>query len=138
MRVLSASAAVLLLFIGSVGLGQEAAKNKFVAVIGPDGIQKVEISGGSYYFDPNDIVVKVNVPVELVVKKAGGATPHNIFLKAPEAGIDFHVSLGKEPKTIKFTPTKVGIYPFWCTERAPLSSKSHKDHGMTGVLEVVD
>lgn len=138
MRIIRTSAAVLILLLGSAGFGQEAAQNRFTAVIGPDGVQKVEITGGSYYFDPNDIVVKVNVPVELVVRKAGGSTPHSFFLKAPEAGIDFNVTLGKEPKTIKFTPTKIGKYPFWCTKRAPLSSKSHKDHGMTGVLEVVD
>lgn len=138
MRVLRVSAAVFILLLGSAGLGQETAKNKFVAVIGPDGVQKVEITGGSYYFNPNDIVVKVNVPVELVVKKEGGSTPHSIFLKAPEAGIDFSVNLKVEPTSIKFTPTKVGLYPFWCTKRAPLSSKSHKDHGMTGVLEVVE
>ena len=137
MKVLRVTAAVFVLLLGSAGLGQETAKNKFVAVIGPDGVQKVEITGGSYYFNPNDIVVKVNVPVELIVKKEG-STPHSIFLKAPEAGIDFNVTLGNEPKTIKFTPTKVGTYPFWCTKRAPLSSKSHKDRGMTGVLEVVD
>lgn len=137
MKRLLTSAAVLVLILGSAGLGQETAKNKFVAVIGADGVQKVEITAGSYYFNPNDIVVKVNVPVELVVKKEG-STPHSIFLKAPEAGIDFNVNLGNEPKTIKFTPTKVGTYPFWCTKRAPLSSKSHKDHGMTGVIEVVD
>ncbi|HMA53362.1 MAG TPA: quinol oxidase, partial [Acidobacteriota bacterium] len=75
--------------------------------------------------------------VELKVKKEGG-TPHGILLKAPEAGIDFDVTLGKDPKSITFTPTKVGTYPFWCPKRAPLSKKSHKDHGMTGVLEVVD
>ena len=138
MRALKAAAVILILLLGSAGYGQEAAQNRFVAVIGTDGVQRVEITGGSYYFDPNDIVVKVNVPVVLTVKKAGGATPHSIALKAPEAGIEFSVSLGKEPKTIKFTPTKVGTYPFWCTKRAPFSSKSHKDHGMTGVLEVVD
>ena len=138
MKILRVSAAAFVLLLGSVGLGQETAKNKFVAVIGPDGVQKVEITGGSYYFNPNDIVVKVNVPVELVVKKGGGSAPHSIYLKAPEAGIDFDVSLSNEPKTIKFTPTKVGTYPFWCTKRAPLSSKSHKDRGMTGVLEVVE
>ena len=137
MKILRVSAAAFVLLLGSVGLGQETAKNKVVAVIGADGVQKVEITGGSYYFNPNDIVVKVNVPVELIVKKEG-STPHSIFLKAPEAGIDFNVTLGNEPKTIKFTPTKVGTYPFWCTKRAPMSSKSHKDRGMTGVLEVVD
>jgi plastocyanin len=137
MRIRWASAAALALFLGVVGFGQEPAKGRFVAVIGDDGVQRVEITGGSYYFDPNDIVVKVNVPVELRVKKAGGSTPHSIALKAPEAGIDFSVSLGKEPKSIKFTPTKVGTYPFWCTKKLPFL-KSHKDHGMTGVLEVVE
>jgi plastocyanin domain-containing protein len=127
-----------MLLLGSAGFGQEAAQAPFVAVIGTDGVQRVEITGGSYYFSPNHIVVKVNVPVVLVIKKAGGATPHSIFLKAPEAGIDFAVNLKTEPTNISFTPTKVGTYPFWCTKRAPLSSKSHKDHGMTGVLEVVD
>jgi hypothetical protein len=132
-------ALVLGLFVLALsGLGQDPAPAGTRAVVGPDGVQRIEVVGGSYYFDPNVIIVKVNVPVELIVKKAGGTTPHSIFLKAPEAGIDFNVKLGKEPKTIKFTPTKVGQYPFWCTKRAPLSSKSHKDHGMTGVLEVVE
>jgi len=138
MRVLRASVAVLTLLLGSLSYGQESRGNRFVAVIGPDGVQRVEITGGSYYFDPDDIVVKVNVPVVLMVKKAGGIVPHSIALKAPEAGIDFSVSLRKDPTSISFTPTKVGKYPFWCTKRAPLSSKSHKDRGMTGVLEVVE
>ena len=46
-------------------------------------------------------------------------------------------SLGDQPKTIKFTPTKVGKYSFWCTHKIPFS-KSHRDRGMNGVLEVVE
>ena len=138
MRIMKASTAVLILLLGFAGFGQESKGNAFVAVIGPDGVQRVEITGGKYYFDPDTIVVKVNVPVLLVVKKTGGIVPHSIALKAPEAGIDFSVSLHTTPTSISFTPTKAGKYPFWCTKRAPFSSKSHKDHGMTGVLEVVD
>lgn len=138
MRILRTSVLVLILLLGAIGYGQESKGNAFVAVIGPDGVQRVEITGGKYYFDPDTIVVKVNVPVMLVVKKTGGIIPHSIALKAPEAGIDFSVSLHKTPTSISFTPTKVGTYPFWCTKRAPFSSKSHKDHGMTGVIEVVE
>ena len=137
MRIWRASAAVLILLAGSMGSAQDAKENRITAIMGEDGVQRAEIVGGSYYFAPDYIVVKVNVPVELKVKKAGGATPHSIALKAPEAGIDFAVSLGKEPKIISFTPTKVGKYPFWCTKRF-LFLKSHKAHGMTGVLEVVE
>jgi plastocyanin domain-containing protein len=137
MKLSASSAVVLVLAVVTMAFGQAAKESRIVATVGTDGIQRVKITGGSYYFDPNVIVVMVNVPVELVVKKAGGSTPHSIVLKAPEAGIDFSVSLGKEPKSIKFTPTKVGKYEFWCSKRF-LFLKSHKEHGMTGVLEVVE
>lgn len=111
-------------------------EKRFVATVGPDGVQHVEISGGEYYFDPNYIVVKVNVPVELTVKKAPGYVPHDIAVKAPEAGIDFKTDIGKKPQTIKFTPTKVGKYEMECDKRL-LWFKSHKDRGMDGFIEVV-
>ncbi len=117
--------------------GQVRTEKRTVAEIGADGVQRVEVIGGSYYFDPNVIVVKVNVPVELRVRKESGITPHNMVLKAPEAGINFSVSLSTTPKSITFTPTKTGKYPFECTHKL-LFFKSHKDHGMTGILEVVD
>ena len=50
MRIPQVSAAVFILLLGSVGLGQETAKNKFVAVIGADGVQKVEITGRQLLF----------------------------------------------------------------------------------------
>ena len=96
-----------------------------------------EVIGGEYYFDPNYIVVKVNKPVELNVKKTGGYTPHNIVVKAPEAGINFSESMGKEPKVIKFTPTAVGKYPMYCSKKLPFV-KSHRDRGMDGFIEVVE
>ncbi len=113
-------------------------EKRFVAAVGVDGVQHVEISGGEYYFDPNYIVVKVNVPVELSVKKAKGYVPHDIVVKAPDAGIDFKVDLSdKEAKTIKFMPTKTGKYEMECNKRF-LFFKIHKDRGMDGFIEVVE
>jgi plastocyanin domain-containing protein len=126
-----ALAAAALLF------GQTTPEKRTVAEIGADGVQRVEVIGGSYYFDPAVIVVKVNVPVELRVRKESGITPHDMVLKAPEAGIDFSVSLSTTPKSITFTPKKTGKYPFECTHKL-LFFKSHKDQGMHGILEVVD
>jgi hypothetical protein len=84
------------------------------ATLGADGIQRAEVTGGDYYFDPNYIIVKVNKPVELTVKKAGGYVPHDMIVKAPEAGIDFKVNLdAKKPEIVRFTPTKVGRYPIY-------------------------
>ncbi len=122
---------------GQAGHDHGSMKEKrFAAAVGPDGVQHVEITGGEYYFDPNYIVVKVNVPVELKVKKAGGFIPHDIVVKAPEAGINFDVDLKKDAKPITFVPTKVGKYEMYCSRKL-IFAKSHKEKGMDGWIEVV-
>ena len=108
----------------------------YKATIDKSGAQKVEMLAGSYFFKPNDVMVKVNVPVEITIKKESGVAPHDIVLHAPEAGIDFKVELNTEQKVIKFTPTKVGKYPFYCDHR--FLFWSHRARGMEGILEVTD
>ena len=115
-------------------------EKRFVAVVGADGVQQVTIVGGEYYFDPNHIVVKANVPVELLVRKAADSSwfiPHDLVAKSPEAGIEFKATLKKETQTITFTPTRAGMYPLYCGKKPPFG-KSHKDRGMEGVIEVVE
>jgi plastocyanin len=125
---------VLLLF--ALLPAQAAEEKTFVAVIGPDGVQRVTITSGSYFFDPNRITVKANTKVELMVMKEGGITPHDIEMKSPEAGMEFSEGLSSTPKVISFTPTKPGNYPFFCGKKAPFS-KSHRERGMEGIIEVV-
>ena len=108
----------------------------YKATIDKSGAQKVEMLAGSYFFKPNDVIVKVNVPVEITIKKEPGFAPHDIVLHAPEAGIDVKVELSTEQKVIKFTPTKVGKYPFYCDHR--FLFWSHRARGMEGILEVTD
>ncbi len=115
----------------------EEPKKVFIAKVDPDGIQRIKMLGGEYFFDPNYVIVKVNIPVELSVRKEPSIVPHNIIIKAPEAGIDIKESFGSDPKIIKFTPTKTGKFPFYCDKRF-LFFRSHKSQGMEGVLEVTD
>ncbi len=111
-------------------------RDVYKATVDSSGVQKVEVLAGSYFFKPNDIIVKVNAPVEISIKKEAGIAPHDIVLHAPEAGIDFKVQLGTEPKVIKFTPTKIGKYPFYCDHR--FLFWSHRAKGMEGTLEVTE
>jgi plastocyanin len=127
----------LLLLCPVLGAAEEAQKRSVTATVDADGVQRVQMVGGGYYFDPYHVRVKVDVPVELHVVKDKGMVPHNIVLRAPEAGIDFDENLGSEPKIIRFTPTRTGSYPFACSKRL-LFFESHQDKGMEGVLEVVD
>jgi plastocyanin domain-containing protein len=122
----------------SMGISAFGVEEKTVrAVIGTDGVQRVEIVGGEYFFEPKHVIVKVNVPVELTVRKEAYIIPHTIVIKAPEAGIDFNESMGRDPKIIKFTPTKVGTYPMYCDKKPPFLA-SHREKGMEGVLEVIE
>ncbi len=130
-------ACVMLFACASLAAGAGDKEKVFRATVGDDGVQRVEVIGGSYFFNPNHIIVKVNVPVELTVRKESGIVPHTIVVKAPEAGIDFDVALASEPKLIRFTPTRPGTYPMYCSKKL-LFFESHREKGMEGVIEVVE
>lgn len=106
------------------------------ATIAADGVQRVRIEGGSYFFKPNRVIVRVNVPVELSVS-AGGLIPHTFVIQSPEAGIAVDQSLSGDAQTIRFTPSATGQYPFYCRNKL-LFFKSHRENGMEGILEVVE
>lgn len=133
-KCLFAILVLLLIFSAGVVNGEN---KQFIASIDQDGVQRVEVLAGEYFFDPNYIVVKVNVPVEIKIKKEPTIVPHSFITKAPEAGMDIYESLSSEPKIIRLTPTKVGKYPFYCDKKF-LFSKSHREKGMEGVIEVIE
>jgi plastocyanin len=101
-----------------------------------DGVQRIRIVAGSYFFKPNHIVVKVNVPVELTASRESGITPHDLVIRADEAGLAVKEDLGTEPKKITFTATKPGKYAIYCSKKLPFVA-GHREKGMEGVLEVV-
>ena len=95
------------------------------------------MTSGEYYFDPDHIIVKVNIPVELKVKREPGIVPYNIVMSEPEAGIVFKEDVSTEPKVITFTPKKTGKFPFYCDKKL-LFFKSHRERGKEGILEVAE
>lgn len=101
-------------------------------------LQVIEVKLGSYYIKPEKITVKRDQPVTLNLVNEATFIPHNLVIKAPEAGIDIavDVSAGKTA-SVSFTPTKSGSYAMICSKEPPFG-KSHKEKGMHGVLEVVD
>jgi plastocyanin domain-containing protein len=136
MKRMRASAIFLAIFILCFALAAIGQIKVHKAVIDKDGIQRVNMLAGNYFFDPNHIVVKVDVPVEITIKREPGITPHDFVIKEPEAGIDISETLSTEPKIIQFTPKKPGTYPFYCNKKL-LFLKSHRDKGMEGIIEVV-
>lgn len=125
-----ASVLALVMLAMSPALAQEPTKPD------ADGVQRIRIVAGSYFFKPNHIVVKVNVPVELTASRESGITPHDLVIRADEAGLAVKEDLGTEPKKIVFTATKPGKYAIYCSKKLPFVA-GHRDKGMEGVLEVV-
>lgn len=106
------------------------------ALLDEDGYQRAEIvAEGSYRFTPPHIIVRLGVPVKLKVHLTSWLVPHNIAMNSPEAGMKFSVSLSDLKRTIRFTPTAVGRYPFYCDKKF-LFFKSHREKGMEGIIEV--
>jgi plastocyanin domain-containing protein len=113
------------------------AEKIYKASVDEDGIQRITVLGGNYFYDPDYIIVKVNVPVELIMQKESGIVPHNIVIQEPEAGMDIRESMISKPQIITFTPAKVGRYPFYCDKKL-FFFKSHREKGMEGILEVIE
>lgn len=109
----------------------------YQATVTADGLQHVRIEGGSYFFKPNHVIVKVNVPVELTVSVEKSLIPHTFVIQSPEAGISVDEKLSSDAKNIRFTPGTVGKFHFYCKNKL-LFFKSHREKGMEGVLEVVE
>lgn len=134
---------VLVFCLGLAGHGMGRAadapteKTVYRASVSADGIQHVKIEGGAYFFKPSRVIVKRNVPVELTVGVSKSLIPHTFVMQSPETGISIDEDLSTTAKSIRFTPSAVGNYPFYCKNKL-LFFESHREKGMEGVLEVVE
>jgi len=102
------------------------------ATVSADSVQHVRVVAHSYWFEPNRVVVKAGVPVELTIKNAAFMVPHNFTCTEPEADVIVSKDLGmfRGSKTVRFTPTTPGEYEFYC------HVGSHAKKGMKGMLVV--
>ncbi|WMC11690.1 quinol oxidase [Oceanimonas pelagia] len=125
------------LVLGLMPLVPEAMSAPVPARLDPDGVQRLEVVGGSYFFRPDHIVVKAGVPVELTVSREPGLVPHSLVIWSPRMGIDVEVTLNSLGRVIRFTPESTGQTPFYCREKL-LFFAGHRARGMAGIMEVVE
>jgi plastocyanin len=114
---------------------QQQAKAQ-VLKVDPDGVQRVTVLAGSYFFKPNHIIVKADTPVEILASREAGLAPHDLVIQAPDGAALVQQDLATEPRKIAFTPRKPGKYPMYCSKKPPLMA-SHRERGMEGILEVI-
>ena len=101
------------------------------AAMADDGVQRIKVEMHSYYFEPNRIVVKRDIPVEIVLSNSSHVVPHNFTLNG--AGVNVSEDKwGWGHDTVRFTPTQTGEFEFVCHKG------DHAEKGMKGTLVVTD
>ena len=124
-----------LLLISLITLTSFAAEPLAVPIFS-DEVQRAEIIADSYSYSPDHLIVKSNVPVELIIDSKTWIVPHNFVLKDADAGLDIKQDIPAGKKiVVKFTPTRPGKFKFYCDKKL-LFFKSHEDRGMKGIIEV--
>ena len=132
-RLIVVAGTVALLTTGcSAGFNRPV--REFTAVVGDDHVQRIRVTTHSFWFEPNRIVVKRGIPVELTIRNGAFFVPHDFSCEAKEAGIEVDQKVGMfhGSKIVRFTPTRAGEYPFHCDVDA------HANKGMMGALVVVE
>ena len=125
------------LYIGLVAgcaSGLNRPVREVTATMGADQVQHLTVTTHSFYFEPNRLVVKRGIPVELTVKNGALFVPHDFSCEAKDAGIEVDQPVGMfhGSKTVRFTPTRSGEYHFHC------DVDGHAKKGMMGTLVVVE
>lgn len=115
----------------SSGIGRPV--NELRVLTDPDGVQRVRVVAHTWWFDPNRVVVKANVPVELTLRNSSWIVPHNLTITAPETDVMVSLDVGvlRRQDTVRFTATHAGEYEFRC------HVDGHARKGMKGRLVVL-
>lgn len=111
-----------------------AAAQGVSATVDANGVQHVSIVGGSYFFRPSHVLARANQPLEIRLSVEPGLIPHHFVLKGPDGRQLADVDLSTRAQTLRLT-LAAGSYPFYCPNRL-LWFESHRERGMTGVLQV--
>ncbi|HJV24197.1 MAG TPA: quinol oxidase [Aromatoleum sp.] len=130
---LSSCSLIAMLFAsGSAASADDAPPQQ--ATADADGVQRVAIVGGSYFFKPDKVVAKAGQPLEISVRMEQGIVPHRFVLDGPNGKPAAEVELSAAPRTVR-VELPPGEYQFYCPNRL-LMFKSHRERGMTGTLQV--
>jgi hypothetical protein len=103
------------------------------AVVEADGVQRVRISCGSNFFDPREIVVKKDVPLDLIVRTTNKLPRQNFLLLLPGQASTHPIEPASRP--IRFLPSAPGQYVMLC--RTPGVQEDEKSQAKKrGILHI--
>jgi plastocyanin len=101
-------------------------KEEIVTTDEENGVNIVNVEGGSFYFKPNVITVKKGETVTIVLNSVD--MMHDLVID----GLNVRTEIAKSGETaeVEFTASEAGEFEFYC------SVGNHRANGMTGTLIV--
>jgi plastocyanin len=125
---------LLALTLAGCSSGLNHPVQEVIAKEGPDQVQHVRVTAHTYWYEPNRVIVKRGMSVDLTVQNGAWFVPHSFGCSGKDAGFDLDLRLGMfhGSKHARFTPTRAGEYAFRC------GVDHHAMKGMTGTLVVVE
>ena len=101
-----------------------------------DGVQRIKIVLGSYFYSPNEIIIQANEPVIIELENESFWTPHNFVIGDPKMNMHHEINVSPgDTVNLQLLLVSPGRYTFYCNNQL-LFFPSHRKEGMEGVLEV--
>ncbi len=107
-----------------------------ILIPGQDGVQRIKIVLGSYFYSPNEIIIQANEPVIIELENESFWTPHNFVIGDPKMNMHHEINVSPgDTVNLQLLLVSPGRYTFYCNNQL-LFFPSHRKEGMEGVLEV--
>jgi hypothetical protein len=99
-----------------------------------DGVQRVNVSCGTNFFDPRELVGKKDVPLDLIVRTPGNLPDQSFLVLLPGPALERVV--GRVPLAIRILPNIQGQFTILC--RTPGVPEDQKTQAKKrGILTIV-
>ena len=107
-----------------------------ILIAGQDGVQRIKVVLGSYFYSPNEIIIQANEPVIIELENESFWTPHNFVIGDPKMNMHHEINVSPgDTVNLQLLLVSPGRYTFYCNNQL-LFFPSHREEGMEGVLEV--
>ena len=107
-----------------------------ILIPGQDGVQRIKIVLGSYFYYPNEIIIQANEPVIIELENESFWTPHNFVIGDPKMSMHHEINVSPgDTVNLQLLLVSPGRYTFYCNNQL-MFFPSHREECMEGVLEV--
>ena len=95
-----------------------------ILIPGQDGVQRIKIVLGSYFYSPNEIIIQANKPVLIELENQSFLTPHNFVIGDPEMSMHHEINVSPgDTVSLRLLLASPGRYTFYCNKQITAKSK---------------